>query len=162
MNENPIQLVKEELFYYPFRVCYVYLNTADKHDPAFKAVKEFCDSHHIPIYSRVYDSRKYDEDCEEIQELPAFHMYTQGMNYPEETFYPTTHPLQKINAYILKWEIELERAEYRRREREARKQGVISFFKNLFVKKTRMEKIAEQVLKCHEEHRLPQDVHYRK
>lgn len=160
MNENPIQPVKEEVFYYPFRVCYVYLNTADKHDPSFKAVKEFCDEHNVPIYCRTYDSRRYDEDCEEIESLPAFHMYTEGYKYPEETFYPTTHPIQKVNAYILKWEIELERAEYRRKERESQKQNVISFFKNLFVKKTRMEKVAERMIKHHGVHHLQQDVHY--
>jgi hypothetical protein len=147
MNENPIQPIKQDVFYYPFRVCYVYLDTSDKHDPAFKAVKEFCDTNHIPIYCRTYDARKYEEDCEEIETLPAFHMYMDGFNYPDETFYPTSHPIQKLNAFIIKWNIELEKAELKRRYYEQQKQTILNYIKQFFVKKTRMEKVAETMKK---------------
>lgn len=161
MNENPIHPPKEEVFYYPFCVCYVYLNPLDKFHPTFKAVKEFCDSQCVPIYCRLYDERKYIEDREDIESLPAFHMYTDGLKYPQETFYISSRAIEKVNAYIVRWELELVRAQERQQRRNERKKNVVSFLKNLFVKKTHMGKIADKMITSHEAPRPPQDGHYR-
>jgi hypothetical protein len=148
MNENPLQQKEtQEVFYFPFHVCYVYLDSSDRHDPVFKSVKDFCDRSHIPIYCRLYDSKKYSEDCDDIESLPAFHVYMDGSDYPEETFYPTSHPLRKINSYIVRWQIQLEHIQIHRAQRERQKQSFLNFIKSFFVKKTRMEKLAEKAIR---------------
>ncbi len=80
-------------------------------------MRNFCKEKDIHFESRVYNSRKYNIDCEFIERLPAFHLFEKKIY--QETFYPSDFAYQLVSeqvaAYkIRKAETERQRGRFRR------------------------------------------------
>ena len=68
-----------------------------KYEDYYLNMKDMCNMKNISLLVREYNSKQYEEDCEQITKLPAFHLYRD-----EEwitTFYPNNNIL-KILEHI--------------------------------------------------------------
>lgn len=138
--EQQIQAEKErrekEAFRHPFVVTCVVPYIEDvKHHPAFSIVKKFCEENQVPFSAREYDYRRYEEDCDHIYEMPAFHMYSENGKHYWDTFFIKDNPYQKIREEIMFWK-EREQKRLEKKERwEKRVTRLVAFFENLSPKK---------------------------
>ncbi len=85
--------------YLPLKVVAV-LRTMDeaKHE-GVQGVKKFCSEERVMFETRLYDSSKFRHDRDEIEKLPAFHIYIKDRY--EKTFYPEGRPYQIIDDHII-------------------------------------------------------------
>jgi len=122
---------------YPVKVCCVMDELSDVNKDILK-IKAHASNSGATFVTRVYDSRKYSDDCYQITRLPAFHIYING-SY-DRTFYPNTRPLQHINECI---EICIQR-DTKKKERTARwvklYNDFVAFLKRISHRETRMER----------------------
>lgn len=129
--------------YLPIRIAYVHAVGVDVNDPFVPKFRDFCHEQKVHFTTREYAPRKYSEDCDFIERLPAIQLYERG--YVHKTFYPNTRPTQIV-------EEEVERYQKRMRAKQASKrlwnrrftelkQSVTS----LFYTKTRMEQVEEEI-----------------
>ena len=122
---------------YPVRVCCVVDDLSDS-NPDILKIKAHAHSSGASFLTRIYDSRKYNDDCYQITRLPAFHIYINGLY--NRTFYPNTRPLQHVDEAIA---ICIKR-ERRRQEKKERWTKLYDYFasliKRLTHRETRMER----------------------
>lgn len=105
---------------------YVYKPPHDYKNKTYLLLKEFCDEIGIQFLTRPYDSDRYAQDRDNIERLPAIHIYESGKR--ERTVYTNTRPFQHIeevyNATIEKaYQKELAKQKW-----EARFQKLKAFF----------------------------------
>ena len=82
---NPIFLQKEQKqkeleFNSQFNITFV----KDKRyfdNSVFMFIKNLCEEKNITFLVRNYDSSEFQEDCDYITQLPAFHIYSQKKGY---------------------------------------------------------------------------------
>lgn len=141
---NPMVETKPdpEPFWYPFRVCYVGEPGVNLKPAYFERIKTFCEDNRVVFMARVYQPRKYDEDRDIIETLPAFHIYLERNVY-HDTFYQGTHEMtQVILRFMEDYDEKIRKAQEKAERRAAYWNGVVAGFRELFRKKTRMEKMA--------------------
>ena len=71
---------------YPIRVVYVYRPPCNYKDSMLCTIRDWCKQINADFNCLEYDSFKYREDRDEIERLPAIHLYEDGRR--ESTFYP--------------------------------------------------------------------------
>lgn len=101
----------------------------------FRIVRQFCLQNKVPFSTREYDANRFEEDCDNIIRLPAYHIYAyRGTSYIK-TVYPNQNVIQKIQNEIDAWH--LREAEKKRRKEvwNKRVSNLIAFFENLSLKK---------------------------
>jgi len=90
-------------------IAYVYKKTYDQNDPILRKICEFCMFRNIPITIREYNSVKFSEDRDYVDQLPAIQMYENYMYM--RTIYLDETPVQQIQrAYDI---YELQDLEYK-------------------------------------------------
>jgi hypothetical protein len=80
-----------------FRVVFVYINEAHLQQDELKNVRKLCEIMRISFLCRSYNSYLYEEDADDIEVLPAYHVYEEGQTYPSETF--SEGPMDKIKTF---------------------------------------------------------------
>ena len=108
--ENAIKAKKE----YPIKVICIVDEYSDGKSPFIQEVRAHSHNSNVSYSTRIFDSRKYDDDREYITRLPAFHVYIKGVHH--NTFFLSNKPLQHIDESV---ETYLKRKEERDRRREA-------------------------------------------
>lgn len=119
MNKvNPIKArlerIENQKKEYPVRVICIVDDYSDGKSPLIQEVRSHAHNSNISYSTRIFDSRKYEEDRDYITRLPAFHVYIKGIYH--KTFFPNTRPLQHIDESI---DLYLKKKEERDRRREA-------------------------------------------
>lgn len=79
---------------YPLCVAYIYRLPTNFQDSMLLEIRTLCLEKNIEFRIREFDSNKYQEDCDEIERLPALHLYERGAYM--RTFYPVGRPIQII------------------------------------------------------------------
>lgn len=127
---------EKDAFRHPFVVTCVVPNVKDiNNHPSYRIVKRFCEENQVPFSSRDYDWRRYDEDCDNISEMPAFHIYSEHGKHYWDTFFPHQNPIQKIQDEIVHWKKEEEKKLAKKERWEKRVASVVAFFEGLSLKK---------------------------
>jgi len=110
------------------------------------AIRDYAISQNILFETRVYNSYRYSKDRYEIRELPAFHVYTNGLY--RRTFYPNTRPLQHIQECITEYKealaLKQARRDYWRNFIPRTMETVVKALRKVFHRKTRMELAQEE------------------
>ena len=132
---------EKEAFRHEFMVTMVVETVEDVQKfAAFHLVKKFCSENHVAFSTRDYDSKKYEDDRENIVHLPAFHLSVRSNRNLLDTFYPRDNPIQKIQDEILQYHKEIERKRQKKEAWEKKVQSLISFFESFsFKKKPKLE-----------------------
>ena len=131
---------KEESIRYPVHIVCVlreYSQYASLH-----ALRDYCKECGIMFSTRIYDSKKYSDDCSYIERLPAFHAYVKRSYI--KTFYPNTRPFQHVDETL---EIHLKSVEAKRRRSELWRKPfkiMANWFKRINHRTTRMEKYEKE------------------
>jgi len=99
---------------YPIKVICIVDNYSDGRSPLIQEVRTHAHNSNVSYSTRIFDSRKYEDDRHYITRLPAFHLYIKGIHH--KTFFPSNRPLQHIDESI---EVYLKRKEENDRRREA-------------------------------------------
>lgn len=99
---------------YPIKVICIVDEYSDGKSPLIQEVRSHAHNSNVSYSTRIFDSRKYEEDRDYITRLPAFHIYIKGIHH--KTFFTSNRPLQHIDESI---EVYLKRKEERDRRREA-------------------------------------------
>jgi hypothetical protein len=110
----------------PIRVCYIIGSQEDLHIPIEKTVSKFCKENNLSFGIRKYNNIKYEEDCNYIEALPAFHIYRKN-NY-DITFYPEEKPIEILQNYRT---VFLEKQRQKEEKKQARRiflSHALSFF----------------------------------
>jgi len=90
-------------------ISYIYEKTYDQNDPILRKICEFCMFRNIPVTFREYNSVKFSEDRDYVDQLPAIQLYENYMYL--RTVYMHETPVQHIqNAYSI---FELQALEYK-------------------------------------------------
>jgi hypothetical protein len=127
---------------YPIKVYYVYKKPHNSNDETFLTIRDWCKELNIDFYPREYDSYKFREDRDEIERLPALHLFEREVR--DTTFYPDRRPLQVIEEAYRKFE-QKEREEKEKKEAWQRwKDKWKERFLSIGRHKTRMEEYAEE------------------
>jgi len=128
--------------YLPIIVYCVVYDYSEYNDPTIHTIHEHCLNNNIIFKTRRYSSQKFSTDRNYISSLPAFHIY---MNKAyQETFYPTTRPIQHIDECIQKYNHIQDMKKQRREKWRKRIEAIQTLFKNLFRgKKSRLERQQE-------------------
>lgn len=133
---------REMTDYLPIRVAYVHAVGADMRDPFIPEMRGFCQDHKVQFTTREYMPRKYSEDCDFVERLPALQMY-EG-RYANKTFYPDTRPYQIVEEAILRHK---NRQLNKESSKGAWKKTLVKLQEtvaSLFHKKTRMEQVEDE------------------
>lgn len=127
---------EQEAFRHPFVVtCVVPYMEDIKRCTAFGIVKKFCEENQVPFSAREYDYRRYEEDCDHISEMPAFHMYSENGKHYWDTFFIKDNPYQKIREEIMYWQEQEQKRIEKKQRWEKRVTRLVAFFENLTPKK---------------------------
>jgi len=123
---NPVYTKRNQEQSTGLRVTFIVKDT-DKLLPVnYNEVKNFCSNNGIIFTVREYNTRKYQEDCENILRLPAFHIYRH--NECQATFYSDDDATVQIkNEYIL-WQKKQEAIRLKREAWNRRFRSVAAFF----------------------------------
>ena len=126
MFMNPVYTKRNQEQSTGLRVTFIVKDT-DKLLPVnYNEVKNFCSNNGIIFTVREYNTRKYQEDCENILRLPAFHIYRH--NECQATFYSDDDATVQIkNEYIL-WQKKQEAIRLKREAWNRRFRSVAAFF----------------------------------
>jgi hypothetical protein len=126
---------------YPIRIYCIVRDLSDTRDELIQEIREHTQNSGAMFMTRIYDSKKFSEDCNFIERLPAFHVYR---NYSYiKTFYPNTRPLQHINESIDAYIQKLETKKRQSARWNKRVLSIVAWFKKLLHRKTRMEEYEE-------------------
>lgn len=87
------------------RVDYVYEHGCNIIDEYIPRIRQECHARGVRFVAREYAPRKYSEDREFIERLPAMHAHS-GVAY-KRTFYPDTRPIQIIEEVVAESKIKL-------------------------------------------------------
>jgi len=66
----------------------------------FREVREYCKQHNVAFVTREYNSRFYEDDCEHILKLPAFHIHKASNKRWLKTFYFKDEYLEIIHNML--------------------------------------------------------------
>jgi hypothetical protein len=133
---------RESTEYLPIRVAYVHAVGADLHDPFIPEMRGFCHEHRVQFTTREYMPRKYSEDRDFIERLPALQL-DEG-RYNHKTFYPNTRPYQIVEEAVMRYktrELNKESSKGAWKKTLVKLQETVA---SLFHKKTRMEEVEEE------------------
>jgi hypothetical protein len=98
-HTNPIEKMEiPEPVKYPIRVICIVDEYPDAGSALIQAIRTHVHNSGVIFQTRIYDSRRYSDDRDNITRLPAFHVYIQ--NSYNRTFYPNTRPLQHVNESV--------------------------------------------------------------
>jgi hypothetical protein len=98
-NLNTSKRLESTVIKYPIKVyCIVDDLSEAGRDPIIRNVKSYVINSGAMFITREYDSRKFSNDRDVIQRLPAFHVHINKAY--NRTFYPNTRPLDHINECI--------------------------------------------------------------
>lgn len=75
-------------------------------------MRNFCKEKNISFETRLYNSRKYERDCEFIERLPAFHLFEKKIY--QETFYPGEFAYTLVSEQVAAYRIRKAEKERRR------------------------------------------------
>ena len=75
-------------------------------------MRNFCKEKNIAFETRLYNSRKYQIDCEFVERLPAFHLFEKKIY--QESFYPSEFAYHLVAEQVAAYKI-------RKAEKERRK-----------------------------------------
>lgn len=128
---------RRESYRFPVRIHYVYhkLERQDPNDPNVVLVRDFCAKNSIYFLAREYDMDKREEDCLYIRRLPAFQVY-----YDHAWDSTCYYPLSAISI-AKKLIVEYEQKQRNVHDWGKRRKRFIDFFRELFRKKSLMEKV---------------------
>jgi len=140
---------RETIAYLPIRVAYVHAVGADMKDPFIPEMRGFCNEHKVQFTTREYMPRKYSEDRDYIERLPALQM--EEGKYHHKTFYPDTRPYQIVEEAIARHQTRMLNKESAKESWKTRMAKLQETMKSLFHKKTRMEQVEEEKRKAREE-----------
>lgn len=134
--------VSQQINRLPIKVVFVLKSLQDAGSPDIKGIREYSQQQNLHVECREYDSSQYRHDRDQIERLPALHIYVN--NIYERTFYPNGRPYQIIEETVFQYKRKVE-------ERLARKGGFKRFMgklleriKSMSHRKTRMEKYEEE------------------
>ena len=99
MYTNPIHINKSNKFDNYIVTLVVRVFEGKQTIDSFQDIQELCNQNKIGFVGREYDSRNYEEDCEYITRLPAFHIYDGKYNKWVGTFYEGQNPIEMIETY---------------------------------------------------------------
>lgn len=137
-NKNNKSIIK-----YPVKIYCIVDDLSDaSRDVLLRDIKSHAINSGIIFTTREYDSRKFSNDRDIIERLPAFHAYIKK-SY-NRTFYPNTRPLDHINECI---NICINHEELKARRKEKWKKMYESFKKwiyRLSHKETAMERYEKE------------------
>ena len=138
---NPVQkeVAVSEKISYPIRVICV-LDSLSHGNKEIQSIREYTQKLGLTFVTREYDHRTYSEDCNFIERLPAFHIYTKT-SY-RKTFYINSNPYNVIHETLNLYIDKIERKQ-KKPWKGFLKRCVVSV-KKFFHKKTRMEKYNEE------------------
>jgi hypothetical protein len=146
MFANPVQETKdaqaaaardEEKIKYPIRICCILRDNVQYSDELIKSIRDHTIDKGAMFTTRIYDSKKYSEDCNFIERLPAFHIYKEHSYI--KTFYPNTRPLQHVNDTVDEYLRVLEVRRLKKDKWNKTFKKVLKWFKSIGKKKTRLE-----------------------
>lgn len=83
---------------YPIRLWCILKNHEQLEDPTMKAVRKHATDSGIIIHTRLFDSSKYVHDRDDIERLPAFHLYINKLY--TDTFYLDNKPYEIIDRAV--------------------------------------------------------------
>jgi len=133
---------REMIDYLPIRVAYVHAIGADMKDPFIPEMRSFCQEHHVKFTTREYAPRKYSEDRDFVERLPALQM--EEGKYHHKTFYPDTRPYQIVEEAVVRHQTRMLNKESAKDSWKTRMAKFQETVKSLFHKKTRMEQVEEE------------------
>lgn len=96
---NPIHDHAPLIARYKVRVTLIYDWGKDCNFADYQIVKNFCSNNNIAFGARGFDTYRYYEDKEFVQNLPAFQVYV--LDEYERTLYPGSDVIQGLQAVIL-------------------------------------------------------------
>lgn len=111
-------------------------------DPILAEVRSFCQEKRAQFQMRVYDSYRSRYDRDQIERLPAFHIFV-NQRY-EKTFYPNGRPFQVIYQVIEAYNEAVQRRLQKKQRFRTMLTNLKQKLQNLFHRKTRMEKYQEE------------------
>ena len=127
----------KETFRFPVRIHYVF-NPNESQNPKDTDVvfiRDFCTKNSIYFLARSYDMNKYEDDCLYISRLPAFQLY-----YDHSWDSTCYYPLSAVSI-AKKLIVEYEQKQRAVHDWTKRRSRFTEFFRNLFRKKSLMEKL---------------------
>ncbi len=126
----------------PIQVVFVLNDLKEASNEVLQAIRKFCQDQNLLVETRRYDSYRYNHDRDEIERLPALHLYI-NTTY-KGTFYPNHRPLQVIQESIDHYRASLAIKQEKNRKWTARLHKWWKGFMSLGRRKTRLEKTQEQ------------------
>lgn len=133
---------REMTEYLPIRVAYVHAIGADMKDPFIPEMRGFCHDLKVQFTTREYMPRKYSEDRDYIERLPALQL-DEG-KYNHKTFYPNTRPYQIVEEAVMRYKTRQLNKETAKDSWKTRMATFQETVKSLFHRKTRMEQVQEE------------------
>ena len=130
---------REMTAYLPIRVAYVHAIGADTKDPFVPQMREFCQEHNVRFTTREYAPRKYSEDRDYVERLPALQM--EEGKYHHKTFYPDTRPFQHVEEAVMRYQKRQLNKESSKTSTWKKLQETVA---GMFHRKTRMEQVEEE------------------
>lgn len=140
IQRDQIRTVQKE--WLPICVKCVLDELDDYNDVNIHAIRDYCIQLNVMFDTRLYDSDKYHDDRDVIERLPAYHVYINRRIF--RTFYPNTRPYQHIQESIQYYKDGIEARKRRRHRFQSFIASIITMFRNLGKRKTKMEKVKEQ------------------
>jgi hypothetical protein len=140
-ESNPMQKIVPkpiEKILHPILVKCILNDLSDYNQEPIHAIRDYTLSLNAMFETRLYDSFTYGEDRNEIERLPAFHIYVKRRYI--NTFYTNTRPYQIIQDCVKGYLDELEK------KKEAKKfwkniyATCVKWVKKTFHRSTRMER----------------------
>lgn len=126
----------------PIQIVFVLNDLQEANNDVLQAIRKFCQEQNLLVETRRYDSYRYNHDRDEVERLPAMHLYVN--TFYKGTFYPNHRPLQVIQEAIDHYKASLLVKQEKKRKWTARLHKWWKGFMNLGRRKTRMEKVQEK------------------
>lgn len=129
--------IARESFRFPVRIHYVYnpRERQNPNDPDVALIREFCKKNSLSFVAREYDMDKYKEDCDQICRLPAFQIYY-DLSWDSVCYYPLS-AISIAKKLIVEYELKQRHVH----DWGKRRNRFMEFFRELFRKKSRIEKV---------------------
>lgn len=140
-ESNPMQTVTAkpiQKILYPIVVKCILNDLSDYNQEQIHAIRDYTLSLNAMFETRLYDSFTYGEDRNEIERLPAFHIYVKRRYI--HTFYTNTRPYQIIQDCVKAHLDELERKKEAKKFWKSLYATCVTWVKKAFHRSTRMER----------------------